>query len=58
MRNKFEYHVVQLQKAPLGMISLKDLGEEGWELINVVSHLDFFYYYFKRPVEEKLIKSP
>ena len=35
---------------------LNDIAQQGWKLITVVPHLDFFYYHFERPTTESLNK--
>ncbi len=51
---QFEYKCVKAEEL-LSELDLKQLGLDGWELIQVVPNYDIrhvLYYYFKRPVKQ------
>ena len=44
----WEYYVIEVSERFVSDVDLNGLGEDGWELVAVVSS-DRFYLYFKRP---------
>ena len=57
-RQQWEYRIVQAKRrlSSAGVVDglrseLNDLGQEGWELINVVESGGETFLFFKRPIE-------
>lgn len=44
---KFEY----LRKTNIGIETANELGDEGWELVNVIQGKDNWYWIFKREIQ-------
>lgn len=54
----FEYHTEDIASNELEDATLNELGEDGWELVAVVSVYQAHRHYFKRPKKrEKDVKE-
>ncbi len=56
---KFEYKIYRCYyPMHLHEENINEFGEKGWELINVLGHVDdpdkYTYYYFKRKIKENV----